>query len=83
MRKLTDLFFLTIFFAKLNMLASFILLKFYFLFLENIEGTPPRPLFCSIFQWSKGIVSRPIKYRGKLFMADGGQVIGRVFYSEG
>ena len=28
-----------------------------------------------IFQWSKGIMSRPIKYGGKLFMADGGQIV--------
>ena len=41
-----------------------------------------------IFQWNKGIVSGPIKYGGKLFMADGGQIvlgkfIGGLFYMEG
>ena len=28
-----------------------------------------------IFQWSKGIVSRPITYGEKLFMADGEQIV--------
>ena len=28
-----------------------------------------------IFQWSKGTVSRPITYGGKLFMADGEQIV--------
>ena len=41
-----------------------------------------------IFHWSKGIVSRPIKHGGKLFMADGGQIVsgkflGGLFYMEG
>ena len=41
-----------------------------------------------IFQWSNGIVSCPIKYGGKLFMADEGQnVLGRfiqgLLYMEG
>ena len=41
-----------------------------------------------IFHWSKGIVSRPKKYGGKLFMADGGQIvldklIGGLFFMEG
>ena len=41
-----------------------------------------------IFQWSKGIVSLPIKYGGKLFIADGGQIvlgkfIGGLLYMEG
>ena len=41
-----------------------------------------------IFQWNKGIVSGPIKYGGKLFMADGGQIvlvkfIEGVLYMEG
>ena len=41
-----------------------------------------------ILEWSKDIVSRPIKYGGKLFMADGGQIvlgkfIGGLFYMEG
>ena len=40
-----------------------------------------------IFHWSKGIVSRPIKPGGKLFMADGGQIVfskflGGLFYME-
>ena len=65
MHKLIDLFCLTILFAKFNILASFILH-----FLANIEGYTPN----KIFLWSKGIVSRPIKYEGKLFMADGGQL---------
>ena len=39
-------------------------------------------------QWSKGIVSRIIKYGGKLFVSDGGQIIlgkfiGGLFYIEG
>ena len=77
MHKLTDLFFLTILFAKFNILASFILH-----FLANIEGyTPTR------FSNGASIVSYPIKYRGKLFMADGGQIvlgkfIGGLFYME-
>ena len=41
-----------------------------------------------IFQWSKGIVSHPIRYGGKLFMADGrnivlGKFIGGLLYMEG
>ena len=79
MRKLTDLFCLTILFAKFNMLASFILHS-----LANIDGCTPH----MIFEWSKGIVSYPIKYRGELFMADRGQIdlsksIEGLFYMEG
>ena len=66
MHKLTDLFCLTILFAKFNILASFILH-----FLANIEGyTPTR-----FSNGAKDIVFRPIKYGGKLFMADGGQIV--------
>ena len=41
-----------------------------------------------IFQWSKGIVSHPIRYGGKLFRADGrnivlGKFIGGLLYMEG
>ena len=41
-----------------------------------------------IFQWRKGIVSCPIKYGKKIFMADGGQIIlgkfiGGLLYMEG
>ena len=41
-----------------------------------------------IFQWSKGIVPRLIKYEGKILMADGGQIvlgkfIGGLLYMEG
>ena len=41
-----------------------------------------------IFQWSKGKVSHPIKYGGKLYIADGGQIVlgkffGGLFYMEG
>ena len=41
-----------------------------------------------IFKWSKGLVPHPIKYGGKLFMANGGQIalgkfIGGLFYMEG
>ena len=32
-----------------------------------------------ILQWSKGIVSRPITYGEKVFMADGGQIVLRKF----
>ena len=40
-----------------------------------------------IFQWSKGIVPYSIKYGGKLFMEDGGQIIlgkfiGTLFYMQ-
>ena len=40
-----------------------------------------------IFQWCKGIVSRPIKYGENLFMVDGGQIvlgkfIGGLLYTE-
>ena len=40
-----------------------------------------------IFQWSKGIVSRSIKYGGKLLIAEGGKIvlgkfIGGLFYME-
>ena len=62
--KLTDLFCLTILFAKFNILASLILH-----FLANIEGCTPT----KIYQWSMDIVSRPIKCGGKLFMAGEGQ----------
>ena len=61
MRKLTDLFFLTIFFAKLNMLASFILLKFYFLFLQNIEGCTPTPPILLHFPMEQGHSVSPHK----------------------
>ena len=41
-----------------------------------------------ILEWSKDIVFRPIKYGGKLFMADEGHIvlgkfIGVLFYMEG
>ena len=41
-----------------------------------------------IFQWSKGVVSQPIKHGGKLFMADGkqidfGKLIRGLFYMTG
>ena len=64
MNKLKHLFCLTILFAKFIILVSFILH-----FLVNIEGTN------KIFQRSKGIVSRSIKYGGNLFMADGTQIV--------
>ena len=43
--------------------------------------------FYSALSRSKGIVSRPMKYGGKLFMADGGQIvlgkfIGGLLYME-
>ena len=78
MHKLTDLFCLTILFAKFNILASFIMH-----FLANIEGyTPTR------FSSGARAVSCPIKYGGKLFMADGAQIvlgkfIGGLLYMEG
>ena len=50
MRKLTDLFCLTILFAKFIMLASFILH-----FLANIEGMHLQV----ILQWSQDVESRP------------------------
>ena len=65
MHKLTDLFCLTILFAKFNIFASFILH-----FLANIEGYTP-----AIFSNGARAVSHPIKYGGKLFMADGGQIV--------
>ena len=65
MYKLTDLFYLTILFAKFSILARFIMH-----FLANIEGyTPTR------FSDGARAMSRPIKYGGKLFMADGGQFV--------
>ena len=78
MRKLTDLFCLTIVFAKFNMLASFILH-----FLANIEGYTP-----SDSATEPGRSVSPIKYGGKLFMADWGQIlmvkfIGVLFYMDG
>ena len=78
MRKLTDLLFLTILFAKFSMFSSFILH-----FLANIEEIHPH----LIFQWSKGIISHTIQYVGKLFTADEGQIvlgkfIGGLFYME-
>ena len=60
--KLTDLFCLAILFAKFNMLAIFILH-----FLTNIAPND--------FQWSNSMVSRPIKFGGKLFIADGKQIV--------
>ena len=76
MHKLTDLFCLTILFAKFNILASFILH-----FLANIEGyTPTR------FSSGARAVSCPIRYGGKLFMTDKivlGKFIGGLLYMEG
>ena len=86
--KLTDLFCLTILFSKFNILASFILHFFathwpilpYNLFCQIQHFSKFYPaLSCKywgihpnkIFQWSKG----PIKYTGKLFVADGGQTV--------
>ena len=98
---LTDLLYLAILFAKFNILASFILQffathwpillynpfcqiqyfsKFYSALSCKYSGIHPN----KIFQWSKG----PIKYRGKLFMADGeqtvlGKFIGTLFNMRG
>ena len=78
MHKLTDLFCYTILLAKFYILPSFILQ-----FLANIEGYIP-------IRFSNGAraVPHPIKYGGKLFMADGGQIvfgkfIGGLLYMEG
>ena len=78
MHKLTDLFCLTILFAKFIISASFILH-----FLANIEGYIPTK-----FSNRARAVSCPIKYEGKLFMADGEQIvlgkfIGGLLYMEG
>ena len=75
MHKLTGLFCLTILFAKFNILASFILP-----FLANIEGyTPIRFSYGARASYKvcppSAMKSFPIKYRGKLFMADGGQLV--------
>ena len=71
---------------------TYFTLQYFFLFYPFFYST----LSCKywgihpnkIFQWSRGIVSRPIKYGGKLFMADGGQIvlgkfIGGLLYMEG
>ena len=79
MHKLTDLSCLTVLSAKFSILASFILH-----FFADIEGYTPTRFSIG----AKGIVSRPIKYGGKLFMADAVQIvldkyIGALFYMEG
>ena len=78
MRKLTDLFCFTIFFCQIQYVS-----KFY----SPLSWKYLRLYSNVIFQWSKGIVSCPIKYGGKLFMADVGKIIldksiGGLFYME-
>ena len=79
MHKLIDLFCLTIFFYQVQYFG-----KFYCALSCKYWGIHPN----KIFQWGKGILSRPIKYGEKLFMADEGQIvldkfIGGLFYMEG
>ena len=62
--KLTDLFCLTILFAKFNFS------KFYSELPCKYWGVYPN----KISQWSKSIVFNSIKYGGRLFMADVGQL---------
>ena len=78
MHKLTDLFCLTIF-CQIQYFN-----KFYSALSRKYWGIHPN----KISQWSKSIVSRPIKYEEKLFMADGGQIdlgkfIRGLFYMDG
>ena len=78
MYKLTDLFCLTIIFAKFNILASFIVH-----FLANIDGYTQQDL-----PMQHGHSVSPHKNGQKLFIADGGQIvlgkfIGGLFNMEG